>query len=78
MEIQLYFCIHIWKISANIRRNMSKYQQLLAGSDHLMDGLDTLSSGLPSHTIIPPGNLAELLDHVKRKLIEHFKTVIWL
>ena len=26
-----------------------------------------------SHTIIPPGKLAELLDHVKMNLIEHFK-----
>ena len=38
-----------------------------------MDGLDTLSSGLLSHTIIPPGKLEGLLDHVKMKLIEHFK-----
>ena len=38
-----------------------------------MDGLDTLSSGLLSHTIIPPGKIAELLHHVKMKLIEHFK-----
>ena len=38
-----------------------------------MDGLDTLSSGLLSHTIFPPGKLAGLFDHVKMKLIEHFK-----
>ena len=38
-----------------------------------MDGLDTLSSGLLSHSIIPPGKLAQLLDHVKWKLMEHFK-----
>ena len=38
-----------------------------------MGGLDTLSSGLLSHAIISPGKLAELLDHVKMKLIEHFK-----
>ena len=38
-----------------------------------MDGLDTLSSDLLSHTIIPPGKLAELLNHVKMKQIEHFK-----
>ena len=56
------------RISANMERNLSKYQQLLADLDHLMDGLDTLSSGLLSHTIIPPGKLAELLDHVKLKL----------
>ena len=30
-----------------------------------MDGLDSLSSGLLSHTIIPLGKLAELLAHVK-------------
>ena len=28
---------------------------------------------LPSHTIIPPGKMAELLDHVKMKLMEHFR-----
>ena len=28
------------------------------------NGLDILSSGLLSHTIIPPGKLAELLGHV--------------
>ena len=61
------------RISANIERNLSKYQQLLADLDHLMDALDTLSSGLLSHTIIPPGKLAELLGHVKMELTEHFK-----
>ena len=45
----------------------------MADLDHIMDGLDTPSSGLLSHTVIPPGKLVELLDHVKRKLIEHFK-----
>ena len=45
----------------------------LADLDHLIDGLDTLFSSLLSYTIIPPGILAELLDHVKRKLVEHFK-----
>ena len=44
----------------------------MADLDHLMDGLDTLSSGLLSHTIIPLCKLADLLDHVKRKWIEHF------
>ena len=38
-----------------------------------MDVLDSLSSGLLSHTIIPPGKLAKLLGNVKMKLIEHFK-----
>ena len=61
------------RISANMERNLSKYQQLLADLDHLMDGLDSLSSGLLSHTIIPPGKLAELLEHVNMELIEHFK-----
>ena len=61
------------RISANMERNLSKYQQLLADLDHLMDGLDTLSSGLLSHAIIPPGKLAELLGHVKMELIDHFK-----
>ena len=61
------------RMSANMERNLSKYQQLLADLDHLMDGLDTLSSVLLSHTIIPPGKLAELLGHVKMELIEHFK-----
>ena len=51
----------------------SKYQQLLADLDHLMDRRDALSSGLLSHTISPPGKLAESLDHVKIKLKEHFK-----
>ena len=60
------------RISANMERNLSKYQQLLADLDNLMDGLDALSSGLLSYTIIP-GKLAELLDHVKMKLMEQFK-----
>ena len=38
-----------------------------------MDGLDSLSSGLLSNSIIPPGKLAEFLEHVKMELIEHFK-----
>ena len=53
------------RILTNMERNLSKYQQILADFDQLMDGLDALSSGLFSHTIILPGNLAELLDPVK-------------
>ena len=60
-------------ISAIMERNLSKYQQVLADLDHLMDGLETLSLGLFSNTIILPGKLAELMDHVKMKLIESFK-----
>ena len=60
------------RISANMERNLSKYQQLLADLDHLMDGLDSLSSGLLSHSIIQPGKLAELFEHVNMELIEHF------
>ena len=56
-----------------MERNVSKHQQLLADLDHLMDGLDTVSSSLLSHTIIPSGKLAEILDHVKMNLIGHFK-----
>ena len=56
-------------MSANMERNLLKYQQLLTNFDHLMDGLDTLSLGVLSHTTIPPGKIAELLDHVKRKLM---------
>ena len=56
-----------------MERNLSKCQQLLADLDHLMDELDTLSLGLLSHTIIPPGKLAGLLGHVKMELIKHFK-----
>ena len=41
--------------------------------DHLRDIPDILSSDLLPHTVIPPIKLAELLDHVKRKFIEHFK-----
>ena len=33
------------RISANMERNLSIYQQLLADLDHLMDGSDTLSLG---------------------------------
>ena len=61
------------RISANVERNLSKYQQLLADLDHLMGGLDTLYSGLLSHTIIPWGKLVELLGHVNMELMEHFK-----
>ena len=57
------------RISANMERNFSKYQQLLADLDYLMEGLDTLSSGI----IIPQGKLEELLDHVKMKLMDLFK-----
>ena len=68
-----FLALILGRISANMERNLSKYQQLLADLDHLMDGLDSLSSGLLSHTIIPPGKLAELLEHVSMELIEHFK-----
>ena len=68
-----FFAFILGRISANMERNLSKCQQLLADLDHLMDGLDSLFSGLLSHTIIPPGKLAELLEHVNMELIEHFK-----
>ena len=37
-----------------------------------MIALDTLSSGLLSYTKIPPSKSGELLDPVKRKLMENF------
>ena len=46
---------------------------MLADLDDLMHGLHTLSSGLNLNIIIPAGKLAELLDHVKMKLMEYFK-----
>ena len=49
------------------REILLKYQKLLADLEHLMDGLDILSSGLLPHTIIPLDKLAEPLDHMKRK-----------
>ena len=52
-------------ISTNVERNLSKYQQLFANLDHLMDGLDILSSGSLSLTISPPGKLTELLEYMK-------------
>ena len=61
------------RISANNCWYFDKFLTILPDLDHLVDGLDTLSLGLLSHTIFPPGKLAELLDHVKMKLIEHFK-----
>ena len=67
-----FLAFMLGRISSNTERHLSKYQQLLADLDHLMDGLDTLSSGLFYHTIIPPGKLAELLDHAKMKFIYHF------
>ena len=45
-----------------MERNLSKHQKLLADLDRLKDAIDTLSSGLLSHTIILPGKLADVLD----------------
>ena len=50
------------RISVNMEGYVSKYQQLSVDLNYLMDGLDTLSSGLLSQTIIPPCRLPELLD----------------
>ena len=60
------------RISANMERHLSKYQQLLVDLDHLMDGLDSLFSGLLSHPVVLPGGWAGLLEHVGMGLIEHF------
>ena len=38
-----------------------------------MDGLHAISSCLLQHTVILPDELTELLDHLKRNLIECFK-----
>ena len=40
-----FVAIILGRISANMERKLSKCQQLLADWDHLMDGLDNLSSG---------------------------------
>ena len=51
---------NLMRFFIHIRQNISKYgkklikSKLLADSDQLMNGLDTLSSGLLSYTIIPP------------------------
>ena len=37
-----FFAFIFGRISANMERNLSKYQQLLVDLDHLMDGLDSL------------------------------------
>ena len=74
MHMQLEFLAFILgRISTNMGRNLSKYPEVLADFGHLMDAINALASGLFSQTIIPPGKLAELLDHMKMKLIEHFK-----
>ena len=64
----------------NIGKNISQYGKkcvkiaTIISRSRLPDGwFRYSSSGLLSHTIIPPSKLAELLDHVKMKLIEHFK-----
>ena len=72
--MQLDFWPSYWEEYQLIWKDIcQKHQQLLADLDHLMDGLDSLSSGLLSHSIIPPGKLAELFKHVNMELIEHFK-----
>ena len=53
-----FLALILGRISANMERNLSKCQQLLVDLDHLLDRLDTLSSGLLSHTKIPTGKLA--------------------
>ena len=57
------------RISANIEKKLSKCKQLLAYLDHLMDGLDTLSSGLLLHTIIPPGISARYIYGSQRSCL---------
>ena len=54
-----FLAFRLGRIAANIERNLPKHQKLLADLYHLMDGLDTLSSGLLSHTKTLPGKLAE-------------------
>ena len=73
MQIQLDLLAFILgRILTNMKRNLSKYQKLLADFDYLMDGLDTLSPG-SFHNSNSTNELAELLDHMKRRLIEHFQ-----
>ena len=73
----IFLAFILARISANMEINVSKWQQLLADLDHLMDGCDILPPGLVLHAIILPGKLAELLHHVKRKVIEYFKEYEW-
>ena len=65
----IFLALVLGRISANMERNLSKNQHVLADLDHLMDGLDSMSSGLLSHTVITTCKLAGLLCHVRRKLI---------
>ena len=67
-----FFAFILGKTSANMERNLSKYQQLLAYLDHMMDGLDALSLGLLSHVILPPDNWQNITS-CEMKLMEHFR-----
>ena len=59
------------RISGNMERNLSKYQQLLADLDHPMDGLDAISSGLLSYTIILPGKISRIIRPCKNGIDYH-------
>ena len=52
--------------------NLLKYQDL-SDLSHLADGLDILCSICFHILLISPGKLPELWDHMKKKLIKHFK-----
>ena len=73
MQCNKTFGIPIGKDTSQYGKTSVKISTIIGRFRPLMDGLDTLSSGLLSHTITPPGKLAELLEHVKMKSIEHFK-----
>ena len=72
MLMQLDFWHYIGKNISQYGKKCVKYQKLLARFRHLMDGLDIYLSRFTSHTIIPPGKLAELLGQCKNGIDRTF------
>ena len=66
-EIRFWAFISGW-ISVNMERNLSNYQQLLADLDCLMDGIDTMSSGLLSHTYNSTRYIGRIIRPCKKEI----------
>ena len=71
--MQLDFGLHIGKDISQYGKKFVKIPTIIGRFRPFNGWIESLSSGLLTHSIIPPGKLAELLEHVNMELIEHFK-----
>jgi hypothetical protein len=61
------------QLISDMSSGLNQYQEMVSYVDHFMDALDTLTTGLISHVVIPPSDLEEILKIVASDLRNHYR-----